>query len=332
MKRRGFTLIELLVVIAIIAVLIALLLPAVQQAREAARRSQCKNNLKQIGIALHNYHETYKLLPGGAYFGVVPADARRGSILVHLLPYMDQAPLFNAYNFSSRPWHGQSANGKLLRNTVISTFICPSDTHNGQHGPEFGSETVGATDNVTGAAQPLDGAGLFNYCASMGPTLNGLAAAGNLNCPCAFAWGTFAKTLGSKVNGVPGPFTRNMHSITFDVCKDGLSNIIFFGENRPGCSEHADNGWEYSNNMQGLAHTLTPINFYSCDQTPAVAGGDNCARPCNWNTEAGFRSQHVGGAHFLLGDGAVRFISQNIDHENYQRLGGKADGDPVGEF
>ena len=106
-RRIGFTLIELLVVIAIIAILIALLLPAVQQAREAARRTQCKNNLKQIGLALHNYHDVYNMLPAGAYWNVPldtncpAANHQKGSIMIRLLPYIDQAPLFNQWNFNA---------------------------------------------------------------------------------------------------------------------------------------------------------------------------------------------------------------------------------------
>src|SRR5579863_8203512 len=141
--RRAFTLIELLVVIAIIAVLVALLLPAVQQAREAARRSQCKNNLKQYGLALHNYHETYSLLPSGEMqtgccnTGVA-GGAPRYSPNVALLPYVDQQTTYNAVSssyrslangntyarFSSAPWDG----GYSPFNTSIPMFVCPSDT------------------------------------------------------------------------------------------------------------------------------------------------------------------------------------------------------------
>lgn len=130
-RRRGFTLIELLVVIAIIAVLIALLLPAVQQAREAARRTQCKNNLKQIGLALHNYHDTVGRFPMDAIRTFQPQGtpaARNFSWMTMILPYFDQAPLYNAINFSAPLW-GQtvSSTGKEIRSTMLTALNCPSD-------------------------------------------------------------------------------------------------------------------------------------------------------------------------------------------------------------
>ena len=143
LRRRAFTLIELLVVIAIIAVLIALLLPAVQQAREAARRSQCKNNIKQIGLALHNYHDTFSVFPyaemmgSGQAAGVV-ANIRNQNGLVQLLPYLDQAPLYNTFNFSA-PFGKYQVAGTAstvvvpaanlaASTTKLAVFTCPSDS------------------------------------------------------------------------------------------------------------------------------------------------------------------------------------------------------------
>src|SRR5262245_47588566 len=131
---QGFTLIELLVVIAIIAVLVALLLPAVQQAREAARRSQCKNNLKQIGLAMHNYHEMASSFPPETIWSFDPTGTGTGpnkqprnyTWLVMLLPYLDQAPLYNAINFSLPIW-GQMAAGKSIAGTQLPILACPSD-------------------------------------------------------------------------------------------------------------------------------------------------------------------------------------------------------------
>lgn len=319
-RGTGFTLVELLVVIAIIGVLIALLLPAVQAARESARRMHCTNNLKQIGLALHNYHDVNKTFPG-TYFYVgsseLLSDNLRGSILVRILPYMEQQTIYQAFDFR-RNTDNQTVPGstQLLCQVIIPSFVCPSDKGNDL------SPWNAAWDN---------------YAASCGPTPEN--PTGNPSCPCnASAWYAYAKLPGgypSKYNGNPaGPFCRNRTS-TYDmyVCRmrdvtDGLSNTIFFGERRRDCSYHNWNGWSRSNNGQGICGTLIPINFDSChgqnDTLPPPL--TECNRNCTWNTEFGFKSLHPGGANFLLGDGSVHYLSEAIDHWNYQYLGAKDDG------
>ena len=129
-RSRGFTLIELLVVIAIIAVLIALLLPAVQQAREAARRTQCKNNMKQLGLAAFNYESTYSRFPAsgkGIDFSKINLFAFPVSTFTHLLPYTDQAPVYNSYNFGLHYSNSANSNNATAAKTKISAFLCPSN-------------------------------------------------------------------------------------------------------------------------------------------------------------------------------------------------------------
>ena len=315
-RRSAFTLIELLVVIAIIAILIALLLPAVQQAREAARRTQCKNNMKQIGLALHNYHDVHSKLPPGAFWNARASDGQRyhqGSMLTHLLPFIEQQNMFNEIPFNNPPGRNvnntRDANNTLLRRKFfVPSFVCPSDT---------------AGNNFNNRAT------VQNYAGSKGADNAGSPTGGNPNgnprCPDAYL--SFRKRR-SGGNGVAGPFYRNSRCDSFRDHTDGLSNVIYVGEVRPECSNHTRQGWLQANNGQGMASTLYPMNLDTCN----TSSSSGCNWWNNWTNEFGFRSRHTGGAQFLLGDGSVRFISENIDHETYNRVGGKSDGEVVGEF
>lgn len=313
-QRRGFTLIELLVVIAIIAVLIALLLPAVQQAREAARRTQCKNNMKQYGLALANYHDTYGMYAIGGSGGCCAVPPALG-FQARLLPYIDQAPLYNQINFSATDATSQSINGKNLSGYMIPGAMCPSDT----------------------SPNPLNGWGQSSYDGSLG-------SQGNVSYDGATCspYQTYA-TMVTPNNGdtlnptlVSGMGSRDGPGIRIRDVIDGTSNVIHMGEVLPSCNDHANGGMWHSNGMGNFhASTIVPINDYT---TCSWATGNlirvpGCTNPNEWNISWGFRSRHVGGAHFLFVDGSVHFLSQNIDHKvTFQQLGGKADGQPVGAF
>jgi len=305
---HGFTLVELLVVITIIGILIALLLPAVQAAREAARRAQCGNNMRQIGLAVLSYESSQGMLPAGAYLTSTDWDwdklLARGSILIRLLPYMEQQPLYDQFDLST--WTDyRTVKGSTtiyIGATVVSTYMCPSDT----------SPLVG--DN---------GMAKHNYSACVGPMAL-IDSGDSCSCPSYDSVNKYALAAYCPPGSGVGVFSRNSANCPLAAIRDGLSNTIFFGEVLPGCSGHQSAGWAVTNNGNGMSSTLIPINFNSCDNSSS----DGCHRPCNWNMELGFKSNHPGGAMFVFGDGAVHFLNENIDHQNYQYLGAKADGKP----
>lgn len=299
--KHGFTLVELLVVITIIGILIALLLPAVQAAREAARRAQCCNNLKQIGLATLNYEDSWGVLPAGAHVYKLPEydyNYGRGSILIRLLPYIEQQTLYDQFDFS-KPTDNQTRAGTTtpIGETVVAAYVCPSESS-----PVIVANTHRAK---------------HNYSATNGPTGQSNYAA----CSMYDIWGDYAEAVYEAQNAA-GVFSRNSVNTPLAAIRDGLSNTIFFGEVSPLCSAHVQNGWAKSNNGQGLSSTLVPINYDSCDDSSP----DGCHRTSNGTSEFGFRSSHPGGALFALGDGSIHFFSETIDYQNYQHLGAKADG------
>jgi prepilin-type N-terminal cleavage/methylation domain-containing protein/prepilin-type processing-associated H-X9-DG protein len=342
-RRQAFTLIELLVVIAIIAVLIALLLPAVQQAREAARRSQCKNNLKQYGLALHNYHDVFNIFAIGGD-GVWDTNDCLGWH-ARILPYVDQAPLYNQINWNmpigwTQPaptlWAGPhnsfrtvTVNGLQFRaQTAPSIYICPSDSH------PCTPRWITNTPDPFHYCESSDG----NYCGSLGS--QSTPSAGGAVCE-PFQQFAFPGTAGhgntSTNDSLSGMFTRWNANVKMSDVGDGSSNTIFIGEMLPTCNDHSRGGgglWSYNGANNAHASTVVPINnFNTCGwATPAQITNTACTNPNNWNYSWGFRSMHTGGAQFLFVDGSVHFLSQNINHQTYQNLGGRNDGRTVGSY
>jgi type II secretory pathway pseudopilin PulG len=317
-------LIELLVVIAIIAVLIALLLPAVQQAREAARRSTCKNNMKQIGLSLHNYHETHRVFPPSAVTTIANIVDCPGygvpdiSAFTLLLPYIDQAPLYNLYNFDLGQGGGSSPLGRNVNanvsNNNIPSLICPSDPN----------QLV----QITGACVKAP----FPACENNGGT-NYTLCAGNVA-----AWPFVTNNqAGNFSPDIGGLFLTNGKKSLADVT-DGSSNTFAGGE-----VLWVDHSYNYSSgNGNGgkpswSAGIGTQIAFSS-------AGGINANWPCKGPTttvnhgtcgtarNAALQSKHVGGAHVLMADGAVRFLSENISQTTLDALATRATGEVPGEF
>lgn len=332
--RRAFTLIELLVVIAIIAVLVALLLPAVQQAREAARRSQCKNNLKQYGLALANYHDVYNMFPIGGQNWASPNIGWQARVL----PFMDQAPMYNQMNFNTfsgnpidngNAFQTPLADGMNMWSHSVPYQYCPSDSHPFQS-PQWSGWGTAPNVNFSG---PTDG----NYCGSLGSQRTPSASP---SCQpfLAFANPTFydhGNTL--DPNHLSGMFTRLGARVRIGDVSDGSSNTIFVAEMLPKCNDHSGgNGgqWAYNGDNNAHASTLVPINTYTtCPWAVATQITlPACTNPNNWNLSWGFRSMHTGGAQFLFVDGSVQFLSQNINYQTYQYLGGRADGQPIGQY
>ena len=314
-KRRGFTLIELLVVIAIIAILIALLLPAVQQARESARRTQCRNNMKQIGLALHNYHDQFNLFPpsttsgsGKGVWNWTTGQTTTTDPTLHLhswasliLPAIDSGTAYNQINYSRS---ALDIANRPIAQLQLSFYRCPS--YSGKiytDHPHYVTK-VGFASFAT-----------RNYVAFGASTVGALSST-------------------TTANGVMYPQSR----INFKDITDGSSNTMMIAETR----EERSSVW-----IDGTSAAVAARWFNPLAGPPGFAGNSSSINykvyfdPAMFGdpTEAGSiksdygpSSQHVGGAHHLMGDGSVRFISENISFTTYDALATRAGGEVLGEF
>ncbi|HEY0981116.1 DUF1559 family PulG-like putative transporter [Schlesneria sp.] len=313
-RRHAFTLIELLVVIAIIAVLIALLLPAVQQAREAARRTQCKNNLKQLGLALHNYADAFGMFPAGhmdTYTDYISAGARHQfSWLTAILPYIDQTPLFNMINFSDADLMlNANVNPKFyeVAGKSVPAFLCPSDP-------------IGRVSPTLAPSNYMASQG--SLCDCRGNSCNGLFGHSSYT---RLAWITdgLSQTIacGETLKGDLNPATLQDNYIFTNASGSTASNVSTCQSVAPTQSDRAT-AWFGGQPQFNIMTTLRPPNDKQFD----------CIAPNYGCTNMAARSAHVGGAHLIFADGSVHFISENISITTFQALGSRAGGEIVGEF
>lgn len=300
-RPQGFTLVELLVVIAIIGVLVALLLPAVQTAREAARRTQCKNHLKQLALALHNYHDTNKILPPAIQFwngdDARSSDNLRPNWVILTLPFMEQQPLYESFRFNVPI---SDAVNRDARGTRVAGMLCPSDGNNSK---KFKGNSTAEGDNWQRGNYAANGHAQFAYENGFGD---------------------------DKRRGVMGV---NI-SLRFADISDGLTNALMLGEVRSGMTDEDRRGtWAlgtagasalFKHGCGGDANgPNAPYNesddIEGCDKLYTTPGSTrlrsqkmDCWSTCNASQQATVRSLHPGGTVIAMCDGSIHFISQTI--------------------
>jgi len=301
--KGGFTLVELLVVIAIIGTLVGLLLPAVQTARESARRTACSNKLKQLGLAMHNHHDAKKTLPAtnnalssdATVWGAVPYK----TWFIDVMPFLEEATVYDRYDHNLSI--GAGSNYTLLEKLRLPSHGCPSNTESDKN------------KTVSGYFQTIPNTQVPCYTTCMGPqNVDGVPA------DCAASYPSYCSAYDCNWNSDkpaknPGMFGgRGAFRCSFASVSDGLSTTIMLSERRGELLAFAGIG---ATNCVGSSTGLR-INSPSLNTSNADA----------YTTNNGASSFHSGGAFFCMGDGAVRFLQDLVDFQLYNALGGRGDG------